>query len=179
MVLLKTFSMAPNLTTHFREGHQQEPSADASSCSFLHMATSRVQAGIQRQRRCSLHMATCADCADGSRTARAWFRWGEWEEISPLGEHGALGIQPSNCFGIVSGLPWPVNGLLLPAQQPPAAALTHTNKTPLSNLSHLLKKTHSGQVWAVSTTRLCVYVHRLIWKELSFWYPTTFINQLV
>jgi hypothetical protein len=69
-VLLKTFSMAPNLTTHFREGHQEEPSADASSCSFLHMATSRVQAGIQR--RCSLHMATCADCADGSRTARAW-----------------------------------------------------------------------------------------------------------
>lgn len=65
MVLLKTFSMGPNLTTHFGEGHQEEPSADASSCSFLHMATSRVQAGIQRQRRGSLHMATCA-----VRTAR-------------------------------------------------------------------------------------------------------------
>lgn len=31
-----------NLTTYFREGHKEEPSADASSCSFLHMATSRV-----------------------------------------------------------------------------------------------------------------------------------------
>lgn len=145
MVLLKTFSMGPNLTTHFGEGHQEEPSADASSCSFLHMATRvlvELQAGIQRQRRCSLHMATCADCADGSRTARAWSggengrrsrRWGSTE-------HGALGIQPSNRFGIVSGLPWPVNGLLLPAQQPPAAALTHTNKTPLSNSSLLFKK---------------------------------------
>jgi hypothetical protein len=95
MVLLKTFSMGPNLTTHFGEGHQEEPSADASSCSFLHMATSRVQAGIQR--RCSLHMATCA-----ARTARMGPGRPVPGQVGRMGGDLAVGGAPSTARSVSS-----------------------------------------------------------------------------